>query len=328
MNFTTIPNMPTPSLLRSGAGLSTHALNKVSQTSGVDFSATLKLQLAEMQAQAFTTLMAWPNDAVHDRDAARFESIFSRHKMASNPLDLLQNQTTSGVSPTGRNTALFDPESAYRMMTTINHKDVSYKAEFAEMSAMKSELALMQEEGLKLGHLDATATDDEITTHVQQFADAYNRWIDRFDEELESGGILAGTQAAKVSQWELEQSIENIFHGAHDGVRGLPALGLTTDPVNNRAQFDASNLKSILTSNKSGVLGALREFGAHFSRSAELLISEDNFVDNRLDNLGRAIHFIDTNKVALQAEFGRGDDVKPSGNITSALARYYENLNR
>ena len=278
-----------------------------------------------MQAQAFNTLLTWPSDERQGSDSGKFESVFDNNRAASNPLDLLQSLSGAGVSLPGRNTALFDPESAYRMMTTINRKDVSYKAEFSEMNAMKSELAVMQEEGIKLGQIDITTDNESIVAQVQQFAAAYNRWIDRFDQELEPGGILAGTRAAQVSQWELEQSIENIFHGAHDGIRGLPALGLTTNSLNNRAEFDVGRLSEMLTSNKTSVVGTLKEFGANFARSAELLISENNFVDNRLDNLSRAINFIDSNKAALQTEFGRGDEFKPSGNTALALATYLAN---
>jgi hypothetical protein len=217
---------------------------------------------------------------------------------------------------------LFDPESAYQMMTQINRKDVSYKAEFAEMTDMKSYVAAMQQEAATLGEIKADSSADEVRSRLQAFADAYNGWIDRFDEVLEGGGLLAGTHAATASQWELEKSVENIFNGAASGVRGMGALGFSIDPVSNMASLDTKQLDSVLRSNMDGALSAIQEFSANFAKSAELLNAENNFIPNRLNNLARVIDYIDTNKTNLQAEFGLGDTAKPSGEVARALASY------
>ena len=50
--------------------------------------------------------------------------------------------------------------------------------------------------------------------------------------------------------------------------------------------------------------------------------SAGNFITNRLDNLTRAISYIDTNMTSLQAEFGLGDPAKPTGQQAKALANY------
>lgn len=56
----------------------------------------------------------------------------------------------AGVSATGRNMALFDPESAYKMMTSINRFAVNFKAEASEMSDIKSYVSTLQQEAVRL----------------------------------------------------------------------------------------------------------------------------------------------------------------------------------
>ena len=42
------------------------------------------------------------------------------------------------LSASGRKLSLFDPESAFRMMTDINQREVSYQGEFSEMTDMQA----------------------------------------------------------------------------------------------------------------------------------------------------------------------------------------------
>lgn len=281
-----------------------------------DFASSLELRIAEIKSQTFGLLLSSSAASAHDQESANINALLGIDGASAT------SGQGSGLSPAGRNTALFDPESAYRMMTTINAKDVTYKAEYAEMHDMQAYLETMQEAGRRLGDMAGVSGNEEIHATLQDFADAYNEWIDRFDDELQSGGLLAGTQAAQVAQWELEQSIENIFNGVGAGVRGMPGLGFTTDPVSNRISIDHAQLDAVLATNKTGVLAAVQEFSVNFAKSAELLNAEGNFIPRRLDNLDRAIDFIDNNKVSLQAEFGLGDAAAPSGKVAQALAVY------
>ncbi len=226
------------------------------------------------------------------------------------------------LTASGRNTTLFDPESAYRMMTSINEKDVTYKAQFSELSEMKSHLAAMREEAQSLGGIDPAADASAIKSRLEAFAGKYNDWITRFDGDLRAGGLLAGTQAAQVAQWELEQSVESMFNGAAAGVRGLRDLGFTVDAATNLASLDGNRLDAVIAGNKAGVVDALSEFGADLARAAELLNSDNNFMLRQLDNLDRVIDYIGDNKTTLQAEFGLGDPAKPTGQVARALASY------
>lgn len=302
-------NFSTLSGIKTGQAFSTQAL-------GGDFLSFLKERLTDFKSQAMDTLL----NGTSGTGGSDISSLFGKGNNTSGTFDALL--ANAGLSAGGRNTALFDPESAYSMMTDINRKDVLYKAEFAEMTDMKEYVAAMQQEAGKLGTIDDSSSADDIRSRLQAFADAYNGWIDRFDEVLANGGLLAGTHAATVSQWELEKSIESIFNGAGSGVRGMGALGLEIDPVTNMASIDTTRLDAVLAGNMNGAVNAIQEFSGNFAKSAELLNSEGNFIPNRMNNLARVIDYIDTNKASLQMEFGLGDTARPSGEVARALAAY------
>jgi hypothetical protein len=141
---------------------------------------------------------------------------------------------------------------------------------------------------------------------------------------VKADGVLSGTQAAEVSLYELKQSIENRFNGAMHGVQGMRELGLNIDPTTHMASIDTAKLDAVLTKNREGALSAIGEFSGNFAKSAELLISSNNFIPNRLDNLDRVIDYIADNKTSLQAEFGMGDAAKPSAQVAKALAAYQQ----
>ena len=283
-----------------------------------DFLSSLKVQMANVESQTLGSVIS--GNAV-----TSFADILGGGKTAGiSALEAMLSSVsgTSAVSVAGRNMALFDPESAYRMMTDINARAVNYKAEASEMGDMKSYVSTLQQEAVKLGGIDLSTSGEEIRSRVQVFADAYNGWMQRFGSELQEGGMLAGTQAARVSQWELEQSIANPFNGAKDGLHGMADLGLSIDPVTKLATVDNARLDAALANDKMAAVGALHEFTANFAKSAELLNSAGNFIANRLDNLSRAIGYIDTNMTSLQAEFGLGEPTSPIGQVARALAKY------
>lgn len=294
----------------------------------VDFSSALKLQMASIQSQTVGSLVSSALGAGKVSGGTSFADILGAGKTAgTSSLDAMLASAasvsgTTGVSAAGRNMALFDPESAYRMMTDINAMAVTYKAEASEMGDMKSYVSTLQQAAITLGSTDASTGSEDIRGRVQAFADAYNGWMQRFGSDLQDGGLLAGTQAARVSQWELEQSVANPFNGAKDGLHGMADLGLSIDPVTKLATVDNARLDAALASNKTAAMGALHEFTANFAKSAELLNAAGNFISNRLNNLSRVIGYIDTNMASLQAEFGLGDPAKPTGQQAKALASY------
>ena len=299
-----------------------------------DFSSSLKLRLAEFQSQTVGALMGSvfgtaENPGGPDDGKTDYSAMFGSKGDASNAFaGSPPGSTTNGLSPSGRNAALFDPESAYRMMTLINGKEVAYKAQFSELSEMTSFLSELQHDGESLGQISAATDNASIGAQLQTFATQYNEWTQRFDADMAADGILAGTQAAQVSRYELRQSVENRFNGASDGLHGLRDLGLSIDPVSKLASFDPARLDAQLAANKSGVVNTIQDFAANFAKSAALLSSAGNFLPNRLGNLDRVIDYIADNRAALQAEFGLGDPVKPAGPVAKALAAYQQNDHR
>jgi len=234
----------------------------------------------------------------------------------------------AGLSSLGRNLSLSDPESGYRMMSGINQRDVTYQAQFAELSAMQAAVATMQQAGKTLGEIDAAsdAGSDGATlkAKLQTFASRYNEWIGRFAGSVEQGGVLDGTQAAEVSLYELEQSVENPFNGAMRGLHGLHDLGFTIDQTSNLAHFDTATFDAALQRNRQGVLDTIGEFSANFAKSASLLNASDNFIPRQLNNLDGAIDYIADNLSSLRSEFGRGNPARPTPQIARALAAYQQ----
>ena len=211
-------------------------------------------------------------------------------------------------------------------MSVINTKDVTYKAQFSELSEMGTLVSGMQQAGQALGGVSALMDNEAIESQLQAFAAKYNDWVTRFDGTVKNNGLLAGTQAAEISLYELEQSVKNIFNGAKDGFHGMRDLGLNIDPNTKLATLDTSQLFAALGTNKTGAINALHEFGANFAKSAELLNSANNFIPNRLGNLDRVIDYITDHRSSLQAEFGLGDPAKPSAQVAKALAAYNQIL--
>jgi hypothetical protein len=285
--------------------------------------ATLSLSIANFQAQALNAIMNSGPDARGNDTWDIMSQLLGSDSASTDPLAWLNDSSSvKGLSPTGRNMALFDPESAYTMMSVINNSDVSWKAQFSELSQMQSCVAQMQDAGQSLGSIAPSTGNDDIKSRLQGFADQYNGWIQRFDADMQQGGLLADTQAAQVSVYELDQSIKNIFNGARDGLHGLRDLGFSIDPDTRLASLDSARLDTVLASNKQGAVDTIQEFSANFAKSAGLLNADDNFIPSQLDNLGRAIHYIADNSAALQLEFGTGSPAKPTGQVAQALAAY------
>jgi len=301
---------------------------------GVSHMNISPVSISLMQSQVLSSLMSSGSDARNnDSWATMFSLLVSNGaqpgQLSSDPISLLtqssnisQGSSIKAISATGRNTELFDPESAYKMMTVINKDDVSYKAQFSELSQMKSYVFQMQDTGQSLGSIALSTANDSIKSRLQDFVAQYNSWIQRFDPDIQQGGLLADTQAAKASRFELEQNVNNRFFGIKDGVHGLSDIGITIDPNTKMASLDTAKLDSVLATNKQGVVDAVQEFSTNFTKSASLLNSEGNFILKQLDNLNRAIHYIADNKDSLQKEFGTGDTAKPAGQVAEALAVY------
>ncbi|MEI7431563.1 MAG: flagellar filament capping protein FliD [Betaproteobacteria bacterium] len=297
--------------------------SSVTTTSGNDFSSSLSVQMASMRAQTVNSLIGSVFSDSQNNTSSAFNALTGTQSSSTDPLSQLGlSNSTQGLSATGRNLSLFDPQSAYSMMSIINSQDTLYKAQYSELSAMQTAVRGMQQAGTTLAGTDATMSNEAITTRLQDFANKYNEWSTRFEGTVQTGGVLAGTQAAEISLYELENSVGNPFNGAKDGIHGLKDLGLTINPATNLASLDTTKLDAMLSSNKQAAVDAIDTFSANFAKSAELLNSPNNFIPNRLANLDKVITYVDKNETSLQAEFGLGDPAKPSANVAKALAAY------
>lgn len=314
-----------------GSSSSDSAATGASSTSAAsraqtDFRSSLAVRLASRQNSSLEALLG--NLSGKSGSSALdglFSDAASRYGLngASSGFSVFDLPRMQGaLSASGRNLSLFDPESAYAMMTNINNREVNYKAQFAELSEMRTALAGMQQAGQRLGSGLDSLDSGALKVQLQTFVDKYNEWVGRYGGTVKEGGLLAGTQAAEVSLYELRQSVENRFNGAMHGVKGLQELGITIDPATKRASFDDKRFDAVLANNRTGALSAIGEFSANFAKSAELLISTNNFVPNRLANLDRVIDYIGDNRNSLQAEFGLGDAPRPSALVSRALAAY------
>ena len=314
------------SLFQSGQTATTAQLNSAgnkfsSTASGSDFSSSLAVRMASLQAQSVTSLIGSVFNG--NKASSNFDVLSGTQSGATDAFSLPGLATTNqGLSASGRNISLFDPESAYRMMSLINTKDVTYKAQFSELSDMQTAVAGLQSAGQTLATTRTSMDNGSIKELLQNFAAEYNEWIKRFDETVKSNGVLAGTQAAEISLYELEQSVENVFNGARSGFHGMRDLGFSIDQSTNLATLNVSKLEAALSENKEGVVNTISEFSNNFAKSAELLNSANNFIPNRLANLDRVIDFISEKLPSLQSEFGLGDPAKPSAQVAKALAVY------
>ena len=247
----------------------------------------------------------------------------SKNKSATT-LDALLNRSNvnNGLSASGRNLSLFNPEAGYNLSTFINSRDILYKAQFSELSDIKTGVAQLQTASEGLGEISTKTSANGVEAVLQNFVGRYNHWRESFNADIANGGLLDKVQAAEVPLYTLEQSVKNTFIGAKDDVHGLRELGISIDPNTHFAALDSKQLAATLRSKPQGVVNAIHEFSASFAKSAALLKSDDNFIPNQLNNLSRAIHYIADNQAALKLEFGAGDAAKPSAKIAQALAAY------
>lgn len=279
-----------------------------------DFSSSLTLRLAELQSQSVTSLLGSAFGVATGTSSFDFLTDTA----------VLQGGTQSpnGLSASGRQLSLFDPNSAYNMMSIINNRDVAYKAQFSELSEMSTMVGSLGVAGKALGTIDASTANDAIKAQLQAFVGQYNEWVQRFGGSVKRDGLLAETQAAEVALHELRQSIGSIFNGASEGFHGMRDLGLVIDPTTKLLSLNTARFDAAFNSNSNGVVKTINEFSGNFALSAELLVSSNNFLPNRLSNLDRVIDYITQNKSALQVEFGLGDPARPSGKVATALAAY------
>lgn len=301
--------------LNVGGGSTSGSASQAGETGGM--STPFALQLAQFQSSQLSELIGSADaGAVLPGGVAGVSS-------GSDPLSMLDMiGQAKGLTAGGLNPALRDPQAGYDMMTKINNLDVSFKAQYAELGQMGNAMSAMGQDGQSLGAISTGSDSAGIKTQLQTFVGQYNDWVKSFDGDMQSGGLLAGTQAAQVARHELSASVQSLFNGADQGVSGLGDIGLTIDQVSGLASLDGNQLDQMLNKNKAGVVAAIDQFSAGFSKAAQTITGSDNFIQNQLGNLGNAISYLSKNEQSLQAEFGTGAAANPTGAVAQALALY------
>lgn len=297
--------------------------SKVANTVPEDFA----VKLASFKAQAMGALLG--SVGGNGEQGGGLDGVFGTQGSSTgldailSPSHLTAKSQVGSLNPAGYNMALFDPQAGYNMMSLINNREVSYKAQYEGLSRLQPAVTRMQQLGTSLGGMTTETASADIKAQLQGFVAQYNSWIKDFAVDMQPGGALADSSAAKVTRHELEQNLTSPFNGAVHGVQGMRALGVTIDPVSHMASLDAATLDAVLAEKPLGVVATVREFAGNFAKSAELLNQADNFIPRQLDNLSRALAYIGANKSAWQAEFGMGDAAKPlTTQVAQALAAY------
>ena len=287
--------------------------------------ASFAAYMAGVQAQVMGQLNGSPTSDSSGIDAITGAQSSTTPTSATDLLSMLNHVNgVHGLLAPGRIKTLNDPESGYQMMSIVNQAAVHYKAQFAELDQMKTAVGQLQQQVSGLSGTTASTDNATIKSNLQAFVDQYNGWVDRFGPDVKEGGVLANVQAAEVALNGLNHTLKDRFYGASDGLHGLSDLGLTIDPQTGRASLDTTKLDATLTANKQGAVDALQAFSERFDKVSDRLTADHNFLSNRLDNLNRAIQYIDDHQTDLAAEFGTGDAANPTGALAEALAWYQQ----
>lgn len=262
-------------------------------------STSIALSIATFRTQMLGSLTNLGSDS-----GSSFGDIMSRFQAGrDNSPSALTANSSAGVNAA---VALGDTQSAYAMMTRIDGLDLAYKSQYSELSQIDSYLPRLEEAARQLGMTAVAEANDSIAAKLQDFAQQYDAWIQRFKPDMQRGAVLANTQAAEIPIYELDQVIENRFIGAKDGFHGLADLGVGIAPTTGLMSVDTRLLGAALRNNKQAVVDTVKEFSAKFAASANLLASDDNLIRRRLNNLNTAISYIAGNIGGWQQEFGRG----------------------
>ena len=210
------------------------------------------------------------------------------------------------------------------VMTILNRVDVSFKAQFSELSELKNRIAQQDDAAEALAGIDVRTPDAEILAKVKTFLDTYNAGVNRFAPSVAQGGVLEGSAEANRARFSLMRDINNPLIGAGAGVRdGLSSLGLSVDAATGLASLDEGAFTAALAGNKGATVQTVVDFAKSFDATADSLNAADSPQERQLANLDKAIDWIEENRADIQKEFGPGEAAKPTAAFSKAAAAYY-----
>lgn len=231
----------------------------------------------------------------------------------------------TSTTPTGLDASQSFSKPGQNMVTVLNRVEVTFKAQFSELGAMRKSLVQEQQAAQKLHTLTVQTPDADIKAALADFVASYNAGVERFTPAVAKGGILEGSWEAERARFATQRDINYILNGSEAGLKGgLAALGISADPKTGLASIDQTQLDAALVKNKGNVVAALTSFATTFSDTVGALNAADHAQARQMANLDRAVHWIDDNKAAVKEEFGPGAAATPNGAFAKAAALYDE----
>ncbi|MBC7857870.1 MAG: hypothetical protein H7Z39_03655 [Burkholderiaceae bacterium] len=251
-------------------------------------------------------------------NGADFASLLDQFGAALRPKELPTSTTPTGLDALGSFS-----RPGQNMVTVLNRVEVTFKAQYAELGELAK--SLLQGEGAaqQLGRLDAQSSGADIKAALDEFVQTYNAGVNRFAPGVAKGGVLEGSWEAERARFATRREIGNILTGAEAGHKGgLATLGVSVDPQTGLASIDAAQFDSALAGNKGRVVAALDDFADAFVAMVDSLTATDHAQSRQMDNLHRAVDWIDANKAAVRQEFGAGAAATPNAAFAKAAAQY------
>lgn len=285
---------------------------------------SLALNIAQFKGQALTSLFT-PTDGLNNDQT--FNSILEKYSSALSLPGLVDSPMLAGLptstTPTGLDSSQPFSTPGQNMVTVLNRVQVSFKAQYSELDQLKTTLIGEQVAAGRLAAMDATTSDADIKSRLAEFVTTYNAGVKRFAPELATGGILEGSWEATRAHFAAEREISYLLTGSEVGVKGgLASMGITTDRKTGLASIDESMLDASLAKDKGKAVFAIQDFGKAFVAMVDSLTAADHAQLRQMENLNRAVQWIDVNRAAVQKEFGPGAAATPNEAFARAAARY------
>lgn len=227
------------------------------------------------------------------------------------------------TTPTGLDASQSFSKPGQNMVTVLNRVEVTFKAQYSELGAMRKSLVQEQDAAQKLNTLTPQTPDAGIKAALADFVASYNAGVERFTPSVAKGGILEGSWEAERARFATQRDINYILNGSEVGLKGgLAALGISADPKTGLASVDQTRLDAALAGNKGNVVAALTSFATTFIDTIDALNAAGHAQVRQMANLDRAVHWIADNKAAAQKEFGPGAAATPNDAFAKAVALY------
>ena len=236
---------------------------------------------------------------------------------------LRSDQLPTSTTPSALDAAGGFSRPGQNMVTVLNRVEVTFKAQFSELGEMRHSLIAEQAAAKKLSGLTAQSSSADIKAELARFVDTYNAGVNRFAPAVDKGGILEGSWEAARARFATQRDISYILNGSEAGIKGdLAKLGITTDAKTGLAQIDATLLDGALAKDHGHVMASITAFANTFVTTVDFLNAKGHSQQRQMDNLNRAVNWIDDNKDDVEKEFGPGAAATPNEAFAKAAALY------